>query len=90
MHLSQTEIEKIAKSVIKQLLSAKIGVSDEGRARDILITVVHENMEEERRLEEDALKLLKKHQQAAGSSLDHNRALRMIKEKLAAERKFIL
>lgn len=90
MRLSPTEIEKIAKFILKQLGKSGIQVTDEAKTSAAVINLINKNMEDERLLEEDALKLLKQHQRAMGAGLDQEKALRMIKQKLADERKFIL
>jgi hypothetical protein len=90
MRLSPTEIEKISRSVLKQLSSAGAAVGDEVKATNIIINVINESIEAEQQLEEDALKLLKQHKKAMGDAIDENKAIRMIKQKLAAERKFVL
>lgn len=90
MRLSRIEVEKIARAVVKQLNSAGVSLSDEERASTTIANLINDNMEAEKRLEEDAMKLLKKHSQAMGASLDEDKALRMIKRKLAEERKFVL
>ena len=90
MRLNPTEIEKIAKSVVKQIKSAEITIADEGKVLSLVILLINQSLEEEQRLEDDAQRLLNQHKKAMGSSLDHDKALRMIKEKLAKERNFIL
>ena len=90
MWLNPTEIEKIAKFIIKQLKTAGISVPDEPKTVSMVTNIINENMEAERRLEEDAMKLFKQHKQAMGPGIDQEKALRLIKQKLADERKFVL
>lgn len=87
MYLSPIQIEKIAKSITKHLKSVKIAVSDEEKAQNTIINIINGNMETERDMEEDALKLFKQYKQAG---LDQDKAVQMIKKKLAQERKFVL
>lgn len=90
MRLSPTEIEKISKFILKQLGAAGARVTDEPKATNVIANIINENIEAEKQLEEDALKLLKQHLKAMGPGLDQEKALRMIKQKLADERKFVL
>lgn len=90
MRLTKTETEKLARSIIKQIKHIGIGVIDEEKAIHLIINLFHENMEDEKKLEEDALKLLKQHRNAMGAGLDEDKALRLIKQKLANDRKFVL
>lgn len=90
MWLSERETEKISRSVIKQLKAAGVKLSDEGGVASVIANTINQNIEDERRLEDDALKLLKQHRAASGAELDQERALQMIKKKLADERKFVL
>lgn len=90
MRLTNIEMEKISKAVLKQLKTAGIALTDGEKAVNLIIALINENIEAEKGLEEDALKLLKQHRKAIGPSLDDEKALRMIKQKLADERKFVL
>jgi len=88
MWFSDIEREKIAKYIVRQIKDK--GVSDEAAAADLIVQVISTNIKEEKAIEEDAMKLLQQHKKAMGSSIDHDKALRMIKQKLAEERKFVL
>ena len=91
MRLQPIEIEKIAVSILKHLVSVDIKVPDVEKAKALIISCINANIEDEHKLEQDALKLLNQHKQAlGGSSIDESKAIRMIKEKLASERKFVL
>ncbi len=90
MYLSADEIEKVSKSVIRELKSAGIESFDENKAETIIINVINQSIQDERALEEDALKLLQQHKASMGVGFDQEKALRMIKQKLAEERGFVL
>ena len=90
MRLSPVEVEKIAKTIIKHLKSVNYAVKDEVTAINIIENVLNESMEAEKALEKDALRLFDQHKKALGASVDHDKATRMIMEKLAKERGFVL
>lgn len=90
MRFRPPEIEKIVRSIVRQIKAAGITLVDEGRVSNLIVSVINQNMEDEKKIEEDALRLLNQHKKAMGPSFDHEKALRMIKEKLAQERKFVL
>lgn len=90
VRLTGIEIEKIARFIVKQIQKSGVSITDEDGADSVIIGIINQNLEEERRIEEDALKLLKRHRQASGAGLDEEKAFQMIKRKLAEERKFVL
>lgn len=90
MYLSADEIEKVSKSVIRQLKSAGMDGFDENKAESVVVNAIKQSIQDERALEEDALKLLQQHKASMGVGFDQEKALRMIKQKLAEERGFVL
>lgn len=90
MRLSAVEQDCLVRMVVKEIKGSAVKLTDEETAKNIIKNILIKNMEDEKLLEEEALKLLKKHRQALGASLDEDKALRMIKQKLADEKGFVL
>lgn len=83
-------MEKIAKFILKQFASEGIEVKDPDKVVAKVTGLISENIEMEKQIEADAEKLLKQHKAAIGGQIDESKALRMIKDKIASERKFVL
>lgn len=83
MRIIPSQIESLAVHIVKKLgLSADL--------TDVVIAVFEKNFEEERRLHDDARKLLDQNKGKVGLNIDEEKALSMIKKQLAKERNFVL
>lgn len=90
MYLSEMEREKIGKFIIAELKKAGISIKSENKVCELVFSIISQSMEDERSLEEDATKLFKIHKNTLGPGLDQDKAIRLIKEKLAKDRGFVL
>ena len=94
MHLKDDQILRLAEKVLDDLLSAKLVMVKKERGklvqaiRDALVA----DQKAEESLERDAERLLEQSLAAmgGGAGIDRHKMLRMIKEKLAKERKIVL
>lgn len=94
MKLNDQQLRRLAETVLNDLLSDSAIVlrSDRGAVIDLIIATVRKNADEERELERAAERLLEQTLRSGGGGegIDRHRMLRMIKEKLAKERRFVL
>ncbi|TWJ18955.1 DUF507 family protein [Geobacter argillaceus] len=94
MHLKDDQIIRLAEKVLDDLLAAKLVTVKKERGklvqaiRDALVA----DQKTEETLERDAERLLEQSLAAMGdgAGIDRHKMLRMIKEKLAKERKIVL
>ena len=90
MRLAPIVTEKMIKTIIKHLEGQGLQLADRQKTAGLIDMVIKGDVEEEREIEEEALKLLKQHKASLGASIDESKALRMIMKKLADERGFNL
>lgn len=87
-----TQLNALAKHIFKELESQKL-LALQKTPEEILAliaSVFNQNMEEERKLDEEAHRLLEQNKRKIGLTIDEERALQMIKKQLAKERNFVL
>ena len=92
MQLKHSQIDSLAKHIIKDLKDKKLASfqkSDEDLA-DLVVEAFRGNFDEEQKLNNDAQKLLDQNKKKIGQNIDEERAFAMIKKQLAKERNFVL
>ncbi len=94
MRLKKEQIDRLAEKILADLDTAGI-VSLKGersKALDAIRTVIINNIKAEEDLEEEAERILDRTLRASGggADIDRHRMLKMIKDKLAKERKIVL
>jgi len=95
MRLKDEQIDRLADKVLADLTGSGLIVlkTDRSRILGCVKEVIKANLKAEVDLERDAEELLEKTLRAAGSSagdIDRHKMLKMIKSKLAKERKIVL
>lgn len=95
MHLREEQIHRLAEKVLNDLVAAKEVVlkTERGAILAAIKSAINTDMQAEESLERDAERMLKENLAALGRGaveIDRHRMLRMIKERLAKERKIIL
>jgi len=95
MRLKEEQINKLGEKILNDLIST--GEIELKKERGIILSAIKSaiaaDMKAEEDLEKDATRILEENLNALGSSaaaIDRHKMLRMIKEKLAKERKIIL
>lgn len=92
MYLRPTQFEKLSQFIIKHL--EKKGLLKTAQKEEdlafLISSLFKKNLEEEDRLNADALQLLNQNKNKIGLNIDEERALGMIKRQLAKERNFVL
>ena len=92
MHLKRTQIEYVARLFVETLKNDK-RVTFHGNEEEIknrVIMMIQANIDEERKLDDTAEKLLVQHRRSMTMEIDENKAFAMIKKQLAKEKGFIL
>jgi hypothetical protein len=93
MHLKDDQIARLAEKVLGDLERAQLVEEKQGRGAVLagIKSAIAEDLKQEENLERDAEALLEQTLKAMGDQgIDRHRMLRMIKEKLAKERKIVL
>ena len=94
MRLKDDQIGRLAEKVLADLEQAQLVVQKQGRGAVLaaMKSAIGADLKSEETLEQDAEALLEKTLKAMGGSqeIDRHKMLRMIKEKLAKERKIVL
>ncbi|HBA88938.1 MAG TPA: DUF507 domain-containing protein [Geobacter sp.] len=94
MRLKDDQIGRLAEKVLADLEQAQLVVQKQGRGAVLaaMKSAISADLKSEETLEQDAEALLEKTLKAMGGSqeIDRHKMLRMIKEKLAKERKIVL
>lgn len=90
MSLRKIHIDKISRSVTSYFVSNKRILASEDAVFGRISSLLIENMEKERAIEDEAHKLLDKNRRAMGSDIDEQKAFVMIKKQLAKQKNFIL
>lgn len=95
MAIRKQHIEGFAKVVAKALHADPDFELNEPQAqiREHIVSIIKANMDMERRLDEEADKLLQRQLQAAGAaaaSIDNHKARQLIKKELAKQKGFVL
>lgn len=94
MHLKDDQIIRLAEKVLDDLLAAKLVMvkKERGKLVQAIRDALAADQKTEETLERDAERLLEQSLAAmgGGAGIDRHKMLRMIKEKLAKERKIVL
>jgi hypothetical protein len=95
MRLKEEQIHRLAEKILGDLITAKEAVlkSERGEAIAAIKAAINADLQAEESLERDAERILQENLAALGRGaveIDRHKMLRMIKEKLAKERKIIL
>lgn len=94
MRLKKEQIERLAEKVVADLERAELLKLKSARKEIVegVIKVISDDIKKEEELEDEAERILEQSLRAAGggSGIDRHKMLRMIKEKLAKERKIVL
>lgn len=94
MHLKDDQIARLAEKVLEDLTAAKLIAVKKERGKLVLAIrdALSADQKAEEGLERDAERLLEQSLAAmgGGAGIDRHKMLRMIKEKLAKERKIVL
>ena len=94
MRLKEEQISKLAEKVLGDLTAAGLITlkQERGAALNAIKGAITADIKAEEALEKDAEKLLEQTLRAMGGNagIDHHKMLRMIKDKLAKERKIVL
>ncbi len=94
MHLKDDQIARIAERILADLTAS--GLITAKKERGVLVAAVRDtigsNIKAEAMLERDAEALLEQtlRSMGGGAGIDRHKMLKMIKDKLAKERKFVL
>lgn len=93
MRLSLEHIDKISDLIVDAFLKKDIAVFkvDADRVKERIKEVILRNMEEEDELDREVEKILQSHaREMEEKGVDYRKMFRMVKNKLARERKFVL
>lgn len=94
MRLKEEQIDRIAERILTDLAESSLVILKDDRAKacNCIKTVIRADIALEEQLERDAEELLEKTLRAAGGGegIDRHKMLKMIKQKLAKERKVVL
>ncbi|PIR17072.1 MAG: hypothetical protein COV46_05790 [Deltaproteobacteria bacterium CG11_big_fil_rev_8_21_14_0_20_49_13] len=90
MALRKVHIEKIVHAITSKLVEDKSLLVAEEAVLGRISSILNENMEKERAIEDEAHKLLDQNRKAIGGDIDESKAFMMIKKQLAKQRGFIL
>lgn len=95
MHLKEEQIKRLAEKVYNDLLNEGLIIPrrERGAALDGIARAIMRDFSREQTLEQDAERLMDETMAALGKGagdIDRRKMLRMIKEKLARERKIVL
>ena len=94
MRLKEEQVSRLAEKILADL--GKFGLinlkQERGAVLNAMRSAINEDMKGEEALEKDAEKLLEQTLRSMGNSgeIDRHKMLRMIKERLAKERKIVL
>ena len=89
MRLSETQVEKLARSIVKGL-TEKGFVENQGELTSLIKDIILKNFEDERHIDKEAQNLMEKLGSEMGDTIDRHKMFQMIKKKIASERKFVL
>lgn len=94
MRLKKEQVDRLAEKIVSDLDTAKLASLKGERTKilDAVRTVILDDIKSETDLEADAERILDQTLRASGggADIDRHKMLRMIKDKLAKERKIIL
>ncbi len=94
MRLKEEQIDKLAEKIIADLGATSFAVFnvDRNRIRDSVKEAIRADLKAEEELEREAEELLERTLRASGGGgeIDRHKMLRLIKSKLAKERKMVL
>ncbi len=90
MALRKVHIEKISHAITSKLAENKSILVAEEAVLGRISSILTENMEKERAIEDEAHKLLDKNRKAIGDDIDESKAFMMIKKQLAKQKNFVL
>ena len=89
MRLSETQVEKLARSIVKGLTEKGFVEVQEGLV-SIIKDIIFKNFEDEKHIEKEAQNMMEKLGSEMGDTIDRHKMFQMIKKKIASERKFVL
>ncbi len=89
MRLSETQVEKLAKSVT-QGLTEKGLVEEYKGLHNMIYDVIIKNFEDEKQIDKEAQAMMEKLQSQMSEDIDRHKMFHMIKKKIANEKKFVL
>jgi hypothetical protein len=95
MRLKEEQVHRLAEKILNDLIAAEEVVlkAERGAIVSAMKSAISADLQEEDSLEKDAERILTENLKALGKGaveIDRHRMLRMIKERLAKERKIIL
>lgn len=92
MRLKLTQVESLARHIVKQLVSQKLAAlaRPPDEIANQIADIFRKNMEEENQINEEARRLLEQNKRKVGLTIDEERAFIMIKKQLAKQRNFVL
>ena len=92
MKIPRRAIDRICARVVRDLKEQKVlGIDQDEEVAGLLADTFQENLVAEDRLDEEARALLETHAAAMGSGdIEYQQMLRLVKQKLAKEKKFPL
>lgn len=90
MSLRKIHIEKLAHSISGFFAESGQLKASPDAVSNRIISVLSENMDMERRLDDEAHKLLEKNRKMMGMDIDEQKAFFMIKKQLAKQKGFVL
>ncbi len=88
--LRKVHVEKIAHAITASLAAEHHLKAAEEAVAGRIISLIGENMDAERALDDEAHKLLDKNRKMIGGDIDESRAFAMIKKQLAKQKGFTL
>jgi len=89
MRLSETQVEKVAKSIVKGLTEKGL-IEARVELASIIKDVIMKNFEDEKHIDKEAQNMMEKLQSQMSDSIDRHKMFHMIKKKIAHEKKFVL
>ena len=90
MALRKIHIEKISHAITSKLVENKSLLASEEAVFGRISSILTENMEKERAIEDEAHKLLDKNRKTFAGDIDEAKAFMMIKKQLAKQKNFVL
>ena len=93
MRLKKEQIHKLSEQILRALKAKNLITlrKKEGEVLERIIKVIHDDLEAEAKLDEDARKMMDAYRdQIQSGSVDENRLFQMIKKQLAKDRKLTI
>ena len=89
MRLSETQVEKLVKSIVKGL-TEKGFIEVQDQLHNTIKDIIIKNFEDEKHIEKEAQAMMEKLASQMSDDIDRHKMFHMIKKKIAAEKKFVL